>query len=35
MPAKIADRAIDARDKDAIYLTEVIIVCCWTEMILQ
>jgi hypothetical protein len=27
MPPQIADRAIDARDEDAICLTEVIMVC--------
>jgi hypothetical protein len=35
MPPQIADRAINARNEDAICLTEVIIVCRWTEMILQ
>ncbi len=35
MPPQIADRTIDARGKDAICLTEVIIVCRWKEMILQ
>ena len=35
MPSEIADRAIDARDEDAICLTEVIIACHRKEIILQ